>query len=298
MIGYLCGYLRYYYPLEFIAAYLKNANNEEDIINGTKLAKQLGINISPVRFRHSSDTYVCDKSTNTIYKSVSSIKFLNSAVAKSMYELRDKEFNSFVDYLNENPCDSRQTKVLILLDFFIEFGRSQKLLQIYDVWKKYKDRKTIRKEDLNIPLDRILPYVTEKPTQLIISDMVGFITELCKEIPNKNIPISELIEAQAEYLGYIDYVNPKAKNYAFIQEIFTKNSPLFVLYKLDTGEIERVKMHQKDYAISGLKKGQIIKYTTRQENKSFKRNGKWCKKINEFEPWISSYIIKGVKQDE
>ena len=33
MIGYLCGYLRYYYPVEFIASYLNNANNEDDIAN-------------------------------------------------------------------------------------------------------------------------------------------------------------------------------------------------------------------------------------------------------------------------
>ena len=31
MIGYLCGYLRYYYPIEFACAYLNNANNEDDI---------------------------------------------------------------------------------------------------------------------------------------------------------------------------------------------------------------------------------------------------------------------------
>lgn len=31
MIGYTCAYMRYYYPHEFIAAYLNNANNEDDI---------------------------------------------------------------------------------------------------------------------------------------------------------------------------------------------------------------------------------------------------------------------------
>ena len=45
MIGYLCAYLRYYYPLEFIAAYINNANNEDDIVNGTILAKDKNISI-------------------------------------------------------------------------------------------------------------------------------------------------------------------------------------------------------------------------------------------------------------
>ncbi|MDD5021851.1 MAG: PHP domain-containing protein, partial [Endomicrobiaceae bacterium] len=38
MIGYLCAYLRYYHPYEFITAYLNNANGEEDIRNGSDLA--------------------------------------------------------------------------------------------------------------------------------------------------------------------------------------------------------------------------------------------------------------------
>jgi len=43
MIGYLCGYYRYYNPLEFITAYLNNAKNEDYIRNGTELAKLKGI---------------------------------------------------------------------------------------------------------------------------------------------------------------------------------------------------------------------------------------------------------------
>ena len=34
MIGYVCAYLRYYYPKEFITSYLNNANNEDDITEG------------------------------------------------------------------------------------------------------------------------------------------------------------------------------------------------------------------------------------------------------------------------
>ena len=52
MIGYMCAYLRYYYPREFITAYLNNANNEDDIMLGTELAKQLGITIHSIKFRH------------------------------------------------------------------------------------------------------------------------------------------------------------------------------------------------------------------------------------------------------
>ena len=72
MIGYMCAYLRYYYPREFITAYLNNANNEDDIMLGTELAKQLGITIHSIKFRHSTAKYSCDK--DGIYKGIASVK--------------------------------------------------------------------------------------------------------------------------------------------------------------------------------------------------------------------------------
>ena len=98
MIGYLCGYLRYYYPVEFIASYLNNANNEDDIANGTALAKQKNIKILPIKFRHSKDTYSPDKENNAIYKGIASVKFLNAEVAQLMYEMREQEFPTFIDW--------------------------------------------------------------------------------------------------------------------------------------------------------------------------------------------------------
>ena len=92
MIGYMCAYLRYYYPVEFISAYLNNANNDADIVNGTALAKQLGISIHNPQFRHSKDVYIPDSKNRAIYKGIASIKYLNAEVAQKMYEMRDTEF--------------------------------------------------------------------------------------------------------------------------------------------------------------------------------------------------------------
>ena len=80
MIGYTCAMLRYYYPEEFVAAYLNNANNEDDIRNGTELARIKGITINPVKFRYSGAQYTVDKQNHALYKGCSSIKFLNSEI--------------------------------------------------------------------------------------------------------------------------------------------------------------------------------------------------------------------------
>lgn len=213
MIGYLCGYLRYYYPLEFIAAYLKNANGESDIASGTELAKVLGVEVKPIKFRHSSDSYTCDKSTNTIYKSVSSVKYLNSAVAKTLYDMRDQRFDSFIDFLKVNPCNTRQTEILIRLDFFSEFGKSAKLLAIHDLFQKFFSRKDgVYVSKKSIKKTAIEPFSIERLNQLCtketatayqFDDLTPLIAEYTSTISDEDITPVEKIEAQLEYLGYI-----------------------------------------------------------------------------------------------
>ena len=67
MIGYICGYYRYYYPVEFTTAYLNNSDKEEDILMGTQLAQTLGVTIKPPKFRHSKYNYFPDVENKTIY---------------------------------------------------------------------------------------------------------------------------------------------------------------------------------------------------------------------------------------
>ena len=212
MIGYLCGFLRYYYPLEFIAAYLKNADNEKDIANGTELAKQLGIQIYPIKFRHSSAQYVCDKEANSIYKALSSVKYLNSNVAATLYSMRDQDFPTFLDFLKVNPCDSRQTEILIKLDFFSEFGKSAKLLRIYEIFQSlyskkdgvFTPKKSIKKNTTDFPVELLNRYCAkETPTQYQFADLASMLCEYISIIPDNDIPAKEKIEAQLEYLGFI-----------------------------------------------------------------------------------------------
>ena len=50
LLGYLCAYYRYYYPVQFITAFLNNAANDDDIASGTMLAKIYDIRIYSPRF--------------------------------------------------------------------------------------------------------------------------------------------------------------------------------------------------------------------------------------------------------
>jgi len=214
MEGYVSGYLRYYYPLEFLTTAFNIHEGDEDKTNSiTEYANKRGVKIMPIKFRHSSDTYVCDKSTNSIYKSVSSVKFLNSAVAKTLYDMRDQHFDSFIDFLKVNPCNTRQTEILIRLDFFSEFGKSAKLLAIHDLFQKFFSRKDgVYVSKKSIKKTAIEPFSIEQLNQLCtketatayqFDDLTPLIAEYTSTINDEDITPVEKIEAQLEYLGYI-----------------------------------------------------------------------------------------------
>ena len=100
MVGYLCAYMRYYYPLEFITSYLNCAgNNLKDIENGTALAKQLNIDIRLPKFRYSKGSYWFDKAQNCIYKGIGSIKDLNVECGEYLYSLKNNKYKSILSLI-------------------------------------------------------------------------------------------------------------------------------------------------------------------------------------------------------
>jgi DNA polymerase-3 subunit alpha len=117
--GYVSGYLRTHYPLEFLTTALNiNKDKEEKTKSLTAYAKKSGITFQSPKFRHSRAGYFCDKETNTIYKGIGSIKYMNENVANELYEMSGYNFDDFVDllyYLKEKTSlNSRQLDILIL----------------------------------------------------------------------------------------------------------------------------------------------------------------------------------------
>lgn len=282
MIGYMCAYLRYYYPVEFISAYLNNANNDADIVNGTALAKQLGISILNPQFRHSKDVYIPDSKNRAIYKGIASIKYLNTEVAQKMYEMRDIEFPTFIDFLAVNPCNSRQTEILIRLGFFREFGKSEKLLEIFKMFSEYGGKKQFSKDKVQLPEKIVLKYATATAKLYKVFDMNGLLTEMCSTLEDKSIPLSEIIKAEIEFLGYVQTTLPKlSDNYYAILDINDKYANRVVkLYRLNNGEMLTVKIKGKVFNDNPVKQCDIIKTLDISEEPKWGRTpeGEWYRK--------------------
>ena len=239
MIGYVCAYLRYYYPLEFICSYLNNADTEKDIANGTDLAKTKKIKILPIKFGISRAKYSFDKKTNSIYKGIGSIKFLNEDVSEELFKLSKNKYTNFTDLLidikTKTSTNSRQLDILIKLDFFSDFGNSKELLNIVEVADVFKfgAAKTIKKDKIegSYITSFIDKYATDKNIKgnelknYTILDCRSLIVECEKYIKSLNIEDIDLrnkIINQQEYLGYIS-ANGKEEDrpILFVQDVKT-----------------------------------------------------------------------------
>jgi DNA polymerase-3 subunit alpha len=136
-LGYIVAWLRYHYPLQFLTVIL-NVMKDEKVSKIVSYAKMKNIEIKPISFGNSRAVYTFNEEEQSIYKGISSIKFLNVKVAEELYELaqnNDYDRNDWVtflvDVLTNTSANAGQMEILIRLDFFKEFGEKEVLLEIY-----------------------------------------------------------------------------------------------------------------------------------------------------------------------
>jgi len=217
LLGYLCAYMRHYYPLEFCTALLAYANSESDTVDATELARLLKININPVKFRYSKAEYAPDKPNDAIYKGIGSIKYCNEGMGEALYALRDKKYDTFTDLLLELKniaINSRQLEILMRLDFFSpEFGNSKELLRINEVFVQLKQgaAKQIPKDKITDPVMTaiISRHSRETAKKYNLSDVVGCLKELEQYVRSEGLEDFTLQEKAIDQLAYLGYVDLK-----------------------------------------------------------------------------------------
>ena len=299
MVGYLCAYLRYYHTPYFITSYLNNAQNEDDIVGGFEMAKLYGYQILPPRFRHSTDKYMYDEENHNIYKGVASIKFLNSGAAEYLYSLRGNTYNSFIDLLaqieEDRQINSRQMEILIQLQYFDEFGKNKKLLEIYKYFKNLYGRKTIAKdklEDLGLnPEDVVECFEKETEKQYINIDYMKMLTNIETRIPNKAISITEQALFEIDVVGYISMIYDVDKRYCLVTDIDTKYSPVVTLYSLGSGKEVICKINKALFKEEPFKRGQLIKCGRFYEKFKQRKTENGWEQTDIKEWWLNDYEL-------
>lgn len=299
MVGYLCAYLRYYHTPYFIVSYLNNAANEDDIVGGFAMAKLYNFHILPPRFRHSTSEYVYDEENHNIYKGVASIKFLNKGAAEYLYDLRHNDYPDFISLLEQieqdSQINSRQMEILIQLQYFEEFGKNNKLLQIYRKFKEIYGKKMLTKEkmvSLNIePEDIEGLFERETDKQYINIDSVSILRNIIKRIPDENIPLNEQIAFEMEVVGYLSMTYDVDKRYCYVTDLDTKYSPRVTLYSLGSGKEVVCKINKEVFKATPFKKNQILKCNRFFEKYKQRKTEKGWERTEEKEWWLGDYEI-------
>lgn len=233
-IGYMCGYLRYYYPIEYLASCLDIfADDDKKTNEAVAYANKLRVTIFPPKFGHANANYMPDKENNAIYKGMKSIKYMNSDIANELYDIaKSRTFDSFTDVLYaikdaDIGIDARQMKSLIQLDFFDCFGNAKELLRIYNMFNdffKKGEASSISKDKvegnaiIKAIIERHSIGVTKagKPAKNYSQLDCRAVVQECEEyLLSLGIPdfsIKDKIEFHNEYFGYIGIVTNKPED--------------------------------------------------------------------------------------
>ena len=295
-IGYVCGWLRYYYPLEFLSVAL---NIYTDDIDKTKkiidYANERNIKIKQPKFRYSRADYFMDKQTNSIYKGISSIKYLNTQVGELLYSLRDNQYNSFVDLLIDinKKINRRQMEILIKLDYFSEFGKSSKLMQVYELFNNIYGKKQLRKDKYPHLNEYFTKHCANETAAMYkFDDTIELLKDIVKDIPNENINIVERVMAWKEYVGNCSLIDKSNPRDCVCTDIDLKYTPRVEMYCLGSGNTQWVKISKRIWKNNKLQKGDLVNLCkVHKKHKRKKVDGEWVE-LEDFELWSDEYFVK------
>ena len=289
--GYVSGWLRYHYPLQFLTVAMNiNQSKEEKTAALTAYAHKVGIRIKSPKFRHSRSDYFCDVDENTIYKGLGSIKYMSADVAEALYGMRDMQFKNFIDVLFaiqqlEVRPDARQLDILVKIGYFAEFGPAKALLLGVEIFNKFSKCKTIKLDkwiEMGYNVDMLELYagkLTEKTASQL--DNRGIILSILRSMKMPKTTIVDKLKWQIELLGYVDDNDPNLdpNDWLVLDVKTTGYGTVYVTaYNLCYGAERTYRANKKFWTNHQLSKGDVIRAVLQEKNKMKKdENGEWVK---------------------
>ena len=282
--GYVSGWLRYYYPVEFLTVALNINRDKEEKTNALiAYAHKMGIKINSPKFRFSRADYFCDSVNRVIYKGLGSIKHMSAQVAEDLYTLRDEKFSNFIDLLYAiqelpNKPDSRQLDILVKIGYFQEFGNAKALLTGIEVFNKFYKCKTIKVDkfkEMGYNIDDVMPYVG-KATEKTLSqlDNRGIILALLRSMKMPKTTAVDMARWQCEYLGYCSISNPNEDPSNWLVLEIKKNNygtSWAKLWNICYGCAREYRLNKKFVAANPVEVGDYIKAVIVEKPK-YKKN--------------------------
>lgn len=300
------AYLKSHYPLEYFTVVLSLYSGDRD--RTPKLISELpyfGISLEPIKFGKSGSDYTMDKTTNSIYRGIASVKYCNSQIADELLELSKNKYDTFIDLLydidEKSSVNSRQLEILTKLNFFSDFGKNKYLLGVIDIFDKFSKAKIITKkkmEELGISEFLMKKYSgKETKSQYREIDNAGLMKELCSRLDDDSMNIMEQVKAEKEFLGTVSYTNPAIKDYYWIVVDFddSRNAtrPFVTIRRICNGEEINTRIKRANvFTSSPFGEFSILKMDkiAYEYKKKKTADGKWVDS-DQLEPVLCDYEI-------
>ena len=251
------AYLKAKYPLEYYSVVLNIYRDDAE--KTSKLTEELSyfdIKLEPGVFRHSNVSYTFDAETRTIYKGLSSIKYISEDCCNTLYEMRFLDFRSFTQllvYMVENTSiNSRQVKVLTSINFFKEFGGNKKLLAVVEKFYSRYSKNHVEKTKI-IRIEEIENYE--------------------KELKNESLDIKEQIHLEQEYVGHISFRAEVDKRIVYVTDVDEKYTPRIHVYCIRTGKEIDLKVDKKAFKKNKIKEGDVLYCVKFSKKEGWKKEG-------------------------
>lgn len=284
LLSYVMGYLRFYHPTEFCTAFLNCAKNDDDITNGTQLAINKGCTIVSPKFGFSKGEYTCDANTKTIYKGLSSIKYISNTLADELYQINKDKCKDFIDVLvalQQTSANSKQVEILITLNFFEDYGGIRKLLQQVALFNALYTKKQLKREkveELGLPifiLEKHCGKITEKMYKDF--DSLALLKDIVANTEFPHTSIYAQLMYQNNLLGYCVSTLPKLSgDIYFVMGITGTYKNMVSLYRICDGSIQSIKFSKAKNLVP-LEANQVIRvdeYTERFRKKKVGEDAK------------------------
>ena len=275
------AWLKAHYPYELYLTMLKiwdeKHNKDKTAAVILEMQRYKSISVTAGRFGQDNIDWVVDKEHHSISQSLSSIRYMSKQAARDLQKMGLNTYSTFTDVLRElqmNTClDTRQISILIELNYFEQFGKSGKLMKVYENFFEGKQKltKTVKSFELRLEASR----------------------EYEKSLPDEDLDIKQRLASELANVGLCLSIDPTCNpNLYFVKELDTKYGVKAKVYSVQRGTSGTLRFKKDTFAKHSFEEGDCIlslhhtispKYTY--------RGGEKVALPGEKDIWINEYKI-------
>ena len=239
---------------------VKNENKYEKISNTPERAFIYNENVNDMECLERLDKEYYVKVANDRleqFLNKSNKSHLTSGIKYVSYESFESVKNSINDYfsfdsfLENMTCSNKELEILMLLDYFKDYGTPKKLITYLKYYKLLKNKSKIKKEKCDELILKHLTNFRETKTTYVDFNSETLLNQIWKEIKDEEQTLDEIFENELKYYGRIKSDIP---NKYIICKVDSITSWSVKLTSLSNGKSEFFKTEDKS-----LKKDDVIR---------------------------------------